>query len=123
LVIDLSGRLPGDLRLFDGSTPTVVFTRKRMGDRKNLRFVLLPENRDLLEFIAEFLYQSEIQSLIVEGGASLLRSFIEKDLWDEARVFTGDSSFGKGVKAPVLQQDPLIEQQIPSGVLKMYRKT
>ena len=33
-------------------------------------------------------YQQKIQSVIVEGGARLLQSFIDEGIWDEARVIT-----------------------------------
>jgi len=32
------------------------------------------------------LYQLKIQSIIVEGGARLLQSFIDEEIWDEARI-------------------------------------
>uniref|UniRef100_UPI0039A6C6B0 bifunctional diaminohydroxyphosphoribosylaminopyrimidine deaminase/5-amino-6-(5-phosphoribosylamino)uracil reductase RibD n=1 Tax=Ornithobacterium rhinotracheale TaxID=28251 RepID=UPI0039A6C6B0 len=40
-----------------------------------------------IENILKDLHQREIQSVIVEGGVETLKSFIEANLWDEARVF------------------------------------
>ena len=48
----------------------------------------------------EQLYRENIQSVIIEGGAYTLNSFIEKGLWDEARVFTGPAYFRNGVRSP-----------------------
>jgi len=53
------------------------------------------------------LYNKGIQSLIVEGGAMLLHSFIEKNLWDEARVEIASIRLSEGIKAPVLKNSPL----------------
>ena len=53
------------------------------------------------------LYNKGIQSLIVEGGAMLLHSFIEKNLWDEARVEIANIRLSEGIKAPVLKNSPL----------------
>jgi len=39
----------------------------------------------------ESLHAQNIQSLIIEGGAETLRSFIRQDLWDEIRVETNTS--------------------------------
>jgi len=44
----------------------------------------------------------DIQSVIIEGGAYTLNTFIEAGLWDEARVFTGDVVLGNGIKAPLI---------------------
>ena len=52
--------------------------------------------------VLEHLYQEKKQSLIVEGGASTLQSFIDAGLWDEIRVETGSLLVDKGVKAPQL---------------------
>jgi diaminohydroxyphosphoribosylaminopyrimidine deaminase/5-amino-6-(5-phosphoribosylamino)uracil reductase len=40
--------------------------------------------------------------VLVEGGASVLQSFIESGLWDEARIITGDKELGLGLVAPKL---------------------
>ncbi len=50
--------------------------------------------------ILEVLYREKIQSVIIEGGAYTLNRFIEKGLWDEARIFTGPAYFRKGVRSP-----------------------
>ena len=49
----------------------------------------------------ESLHAHQIQSLIVEGGAKTLESFIEKNLWDEIRVEVNSSmSVIDGTRAP-----------------------
>jgi len=52
------------------------------------------------------LYNNGIQSLIVEGGTVLLNAFIEKNLWDEARVEIANIQLTEGIKAPVLEGKP-----------------
>lgn len=45
------------------------------------------------------------QSLLVEGGAQTLQSFIDADLWDEAYIERSDMVLGDGVRAPKLKRD------------------
>ena len=45
------------------------------------------------------------QSLLVEGGAQTLQSFIDADLWDEAYIERSPLCLGGGVKAPQIQTD------------------
>jgi diaminohydroxyphosphoribosylaminopyrimidine deaminase/5-amino-6-(5-phosphoribosylamino)uracil reductase len=47
------------------------------------------------------LYEQKIQSLIVEGGAKIVQSFLEENLWDEMRIEISPVLLGQGVKAPV----------------------
>jgi diaminohydroxyphosphoribosylaminopyrimidine deaminase/5-amino-6-(5-phosphoribosylamino)uracil reductase len=50
----------------------------------------------------ETLYKHNIQSLIIEGGRQTLQTFIDENLWDEARIFVGNESFENGTKAPIV---------------------
>jgi len=56
--------------------------------------------------LLEELFDQQIISVLVEGGAQLLESFLKSGLWDEARVFTGKMSFSQGVNAPELHKTP-----------------
>jgi len=87
VVLDERGDLPKEAAVFNEQAATVVIASK---DPKE---------------IGRILYEKGIQSVIVEGGANTLQRFIDADLWDEARVFTGTTTFGKGTKAPVLTQE------------------
>ncbi|TYB77385.1 bifunctional diaminohydroxyphosphoribosylaminopyrimidine deaminase/5-amino-6-(5-phosphoribosylamino)uracil reductase RibD [Bizionia saleffrena] len=53
--------------------------------------------------ICDALYKHNITSVIIEGGAKTLQLFINENIWDEARVFTGNITFNYGVKAPQFQ--------------------
>ena len=54
------------------------------------------------------LYDQHIQSLIVEGGAKTLQSFIDQDLWDEIRVETSPLKVNDGTPAPSIPSDAII---------------
>lgn len=63
--------------------------------------VEVPHNADLPKLMEE-LYKDGIQSLMVEGGPTLLRSFIDAGLYDEIRIETSPASVYEGLKAPGL---------------------
>jgi len=102
VVLDKTLRLSKDLHLFDRSIPTVVFTSCEKKSQKNLEYVNIDFKNPIIPQILEELYRREIQSIIIEGGAELLNSFIKNDIWDEMRVFIGNKIFGNGIKAPEL---------------------
>ena len=107
LVIDRAGVLPASLNLFDGSLPTVVYTQNIVGGKfgKNVEQVLLGSSDDVLSQILAHLHSLKVQSLLIEGGARLLQSFIDASLWDEARVEVNNSLVvGSGIMAPVLPE-------------------
>lgn len=102
IVIDRDGSLPPSLRLFDGQTETWVVNAVREGDLSTHKLVKIDFDEHLLEHLCTNLYEHNIQSLIVEGGASLLSRFISQGLWDEARIFVTPDHLDSGIRAPVL---------------------
>ena len=73
----------------------------------------------------ESLHAHHIQSLIVEGGAQTLCSFLDKGLWDELRVETNLSmTVSDGTRAPQLPADALVidKQKYDDNLLVTYRR-
>ncbi|QHT72206.1 bifunctional diaminohydroxyphosphoribosylaminopyrimidine deaminase/5-amino-6-(5-phosphoribosylamino)uracil reductase RibD [Rhodocytophaga rosea] len=103
LVIDLNLRLPSHLHLFDRKQPTICYNLHKAGTEENLIWVQLQQPDNSLQEILQDLYARKVQSVIVEGGSKILNSFIEKGLWDEARIFESPQVFGNGIAAPVLR--------------------
>jgi diaminohydroxyphosphoribosylaminopyrimidine deaminase/5-amino-6-(5-phosphoribosylamino)uracil reductase len=100
ITIDRRGRLNGNCNFFNNSAPSLLFTAQPAVDfGKNTTVV--HSGGDLQSVVNE-LYSRKIQSLIIEGGTQLIESFIALDLWDEARIFTGNFNLYKGVKAPAI---------------------
>lgn len=75
-----------NLRLWAGSDPV----RIECGDDENL-----PE---LMKKVRE----QGINSIMIEGGPTLLKSFIKEGLYDEIRVESAPFALGKGLRAPEL---------------------
>jgi diaminohydroxyphosphoribosylaminopyrimidine deaminase / 5-amino-6-(5-phosphoribosylamino)uracil reductase len=109
VILDRSLRLPEKSFVFDQSVPTIVFTEKEKKPEENLAFFNIKFNEKTPVNILEVLYKKGIQSVFVEGGAGLLQSFINLDLWDEARIFYGKNEFKKGIPAPDLKNHQLTE--------------
>ena len=64
------------------------------------RIVLTSDDVPLEEKIAGY------QSILVEGGARTLQSFIDADLWDEAFIERSELLLDCGVRAPELKTEP-----------------
>ncbi|MCX6319654.1 MAG: bifunctional diaminohydroxyphosphoribosylaminopyrimidine deaminase/5-amino-6-(5-phosphoribosylamino)uracil reductase RibD [Bacteroidetes bacterium] len=110
LVVDMDRRLPATLRIFNGDVKTIVFNAGKSAEEGNTTYYQLNKNEPLIPQLLQALYQLQLQSVLVEGGATLLRSFIEANAWDEARVLTAmDMRKGSGLAAPELTSARLAE--------------
>ncbi len=121
ITIDKWLRIPKDFHLFDGSTPTLVFTSSDAASVNNLEYIKINFELPLVPQFIDELYKRNIQSVLVEGGEQLLNSFIQANCWDEARVFVSETKIGKGVNAPVLNTDPIDHENISGDVLLIYK--
>ncbi len=70
--------------------------------------------------ICKALYDAEINSVIIEGGSKTLQLFIGSGVWDEARVFTGQTMFKEGIKAPNFTGKLISEENIKNDILRIY---
>ena len=119
IYLDKNLEVPSSHNLLNGVTPTICYNSKRNESLENLEFVQVDFN-DSIHQILKDLQDRKIGSLIVEGGAQLLQSFIDKDLWDEALVFTGDKNINSGTKAPNFDMASDTEEFINNDVLNRY---
>ena len=117
VVLDKNLRLPKSSHLFDGSVKTLVLTENSASkNANNLIFEKIDFEKAVTEII-RVVVKHEITSIIVEGGAKMLQSFITSNCWDEARIFKGTPLFGKGVAAPKIDGNIISTQQIKNDQL------
>jgi diaminohydroxyphosphoribosylaminopyrimidine deaminase/5-amino-6-(5-phosphoribosylamino)uracil reductase len=121
IVIDRYGRLPQTVSLFDGQQQTLCYTTLKTETQKNLEFVKLNES-SFQQSLVNDLYKRNIQSVLIEGGATTLQQFINNGLWDEARVFTSDQEFGSGITAPQFNGNLTASESVFSDTLTFYTR-
>ncbi|MBE6301181.1 MAG: bifunctional diaminohydroxyphosphoribosylaminopyrimidine deaminase/5-amino-6-(5-phosphoribosylamino)uracil reductase RibD [Parabacteroides distasonis] len=100
VVLDRKLKLQKGAHLLDGAVQTLVFTEQAVENRPNVEYIQIDFEQDVLLQVLHCLYNKKLNSLMVEGGALLLRSFLEANLWDEIWVETTPLLLGEGVKAP-----------------------
>jgi diaminohydroxyphosphoribosylaminopyrimidine deaminase/5-amino-6-(5-phosphoribosylamino)uracil reductase len=122
LVVDMNLRLPLSLQLFNKKVKTIVFNSLRHEEQDNLLYYQVTQDVSLVHQLVNALYQLKIQSVLVEGGARLLQSFIDEGLWDEIRLITNNEQVvTNGLSAPRMQTGRLHKQeQLFSDTLQYF---
>lgn len=112
LVIDMDLKLPPSLKLFDGTVKTIVFNRYKEDAGEKIAYKKIDNRENVVHQIIHSLYELGLQSVIVEGGAQLQQSFIDENLWDEARVITNSAlAIAEGLNGPALQHQKKIQEE------------
>jgi diaminohydroxyphosphoribosylaminopyrimidine deaminase/5-amino-6-(5-phosphoribosylamino)uracil reductase len=105
-------------RDWDGRDPIVVIISKdnNLNNNSNVfnsKAEKIIISNEIIDFkkpignqITNLLYNRNIISAIVEGGAQTLQTFINENLWDEIRKFKSPLNFKNGTKAPIVNINP-----------------
>lgn len=123
LVLDIQLRLPKTLKLFNADEKTIVFNSIKNCEESNVQYYQLPTGADAVPALLKALYELNINSVLVEGGAQLLQSFIDERLWDEARIITNQQlTVADGLAAPALLNAVQVEEQMIGSDHLVYHR-
>ncbi len=123
LILSSSGNIDKESSLLTDGGKTVVFTNNFEHDFYRAHKIQLDHEMPACRQIVQYLYDSGIQSLLIEGGGKVLNHFISNGLWDEARIFSGEKYFEGGVPAPELSGKLFSKTQFSSSLLEVYLNT
>ncbi len=123
IILDRNLRLSEKLNIYDDSAKTWIVTEKEIEKTifNNTSFVNINFDNQLIFNLLKKMHEAKISSLIVEGGAALLNTFIALNLWDEARVFIADKFLNEGIKAPTLPNQPANNYKIGTDQLFLFK--
>lgn len=105
IVLDKQLSLPENLHLFDGKQTTLVFTEvSKKSDHNNLEYIQIDfSDKHFIKNMLSELYKKKIVSVLIEGGAILLNSFLDSGLWDEAYILRSRNLLlDEGLSAPYI---------------------
>ena len=110
-----------DFSVFNKEAKTIIVNSISDFEEENCKGIKVNFDADFIPQILEKLYKEDIQSIIIEGGAMTINSFIEENSWDEAFVFENEKKFTNGVKAPVLNLKSIDTKSIGNDTLSIYK--
>ena len=103
MVIDADCELPERLHILSDGNPTLVWNRKINRTTGSVEYIQWKHSISAIPAIVQSCYEKNIQSILVEGGTTLLQCFIDAGLWDDARVITNTTMWmNRGLPAPKL---------------------
>jgi diaminohydroxyphosphoribosylaminopyrimidine deaminase / 5-amino-6-(5-phosphoribosylamino)uracil reductase len=123
VVWDKSNKITEKFHVKNEIIPTFFLTEiKNLTEKQNIYYKNTIFDTLLAKRTLDVLYEENIQSVIVEGGSQTLQTFIDANLWDEARVFVSENTFNQGVIAPKLPKNRILTSLlIKKDQLKLFR--
>jgi diaminohydroxyphosphoribosylaminopyrimidine deaminase/5-amino-6-(5-phosphoribosylamino)uracil reductase len=122
IVLDPNNRIPKDYKIFDNKIKTIIFSNTILSNyQENVIFEVIDFEQNPAQQILHVLYKHQIQSVIIEGGRQTLQTFIDENIWDEARIFKGNNYFENGTKAPIITLKNIQKKSISNDKLIIAR--
>ncbi|MGM9475976.1 bifunctional diaminohydroxyphosphoribosylaminopyrimidine deaminase/5-amino-6-(5-phosphoribosylamino)uracil reductase RibD [Pedobacter sp. GSP4] len=121
LVIDKHLQVPQSNHIYNAEAKTIIFNEIKTDVEGNIHYIQMEDMHFYLpQKIAFQLYLMDIQSVIIEGGANLLKQFLDAGLWDEARIFTSANSWTDGIASPNINGSLKEQIEIEKDKLSIY---
>ena len=122
VIIDKENNVDSSKNVFDNQAKTIVFSSKEVTSiSETIQNIKIDFDINSTQTIVEKLYENNIQSIIIEGGSKTIQSFIDANIWDEARVFIGEIKLHDGTKAPELKKAIYSKRYLKKDTLLTYR--
>ena len=124
ILLDKSLKIPADANALNEKVTTYILTSENNTEfsSKGPHYRQLDFSKEVAQQICDVLWEEQIISVLIEGGAKTIDTFIKAGLWDEARIFKGKASFKEGIKAPHITGQTMLYQTIGEDELKTIRR-
>jgi diaminohydroxyphosphoribosylaminopyrimidine deaminase/5-amino-6-(5-phosphoribosylamino)uracil reductase len=119
ILLDKKLQIDPTSNIYNDEAQTIILNEEEENQNNNLQWIKTSSFSP--QAILTKLFELKIQSIIIEGGATILNSFINDNCWDEARVFTSPQTFKNGIEAPEIEGILQSEHTIDEDQLKIVK--
>ncbi len=121
IIIDRENKIPTNFLLKNNKSTTYILTEtEKKSPNDTIFYIKMEFGKKFLVNLCSFLYEKDIQSILIEGGTTVLQQFIDENLWDETFIFKSETTFKKGIRAPIFNRIPNDTVKITNNVLLKY---
>tara|TARA_B100001250_G_scaffold98547_1_gene82709 strand:+ start:167 stop:808 length:642 start_codon:yes stop_codon:yes gene_type:complete len=125
IILDTNYRTPKDSKVLNGESETIIVIGDETVDRKlpNVKIFRCGNDEIDLEKLLQYLGQLNAKNILIEGGETVLWSFLEKKLFDELNIFISSAIVG-GTDTPSIAGGKgfLDEKKILNLELKKFKQ-
>ena len=119
IVLDSHNTIPNESKVLTDGGKTIILNTEKTEENDPVTYHCIDAMS--VNSILKALYELGIQSVLIEGGAQTIQSFLDAGKWDEACVITGQSVLKSGTKAPEIKGQEFKQIDVMGDTLKFYR--
>ena len=109
IVFDDNLGLPEDQNIYNSEAPTWIINSVKEGTSGNITFLKINPETPVLDVLTTHLYNTNNQSVIIEGGAKTHKLFMDANLWDEIRIIKSSKQLNEGLQSNSTSAPPVYQ--------------
>ncbi len=106
IAFDRKNEIPESFKIKNNAVKSLIIGNTTNKKSENLVYLGVEDTFQLTS-VLEKLYHENIHSILVEGGSTLLQSFLSLNVWDEINVEITPVKIFDGVKSPTLPNNAI----------------
>jgi diaminohydroxyphosphoribosylaminopyrimidine deaminase/5-amino-6-(5-phosphoribosylamino)uracil reductase len=120
IVLDPNNRIPKQAAIFSNGSKVIVLNSHKNEHTPLVQYIQIDFNKWPDE-MNRVLLASSIQSILVEGGAKTLQTFIEHGIWDECYIFETPEVRNWNIHAPAISGNKQSRYPIGDDLLTLLK--
>jgi diaminohydroxyphosphoribosylaminopyrimidine deaminase/5-amino-6-(5-phosphoribosylamino)uracil reductase len=104
ILIDPNLRVPLSNNVFAGTAKIKVFNNIKNEKQDHIEWHQIGKNENMIDVILSTLYNENIGTLLIEGGANTIQQFIDRGLYDEIYRIKTSKELNSGIKEPIINE-------------------
>ena len=117
IILSPLGSLRTDLQLFDQGHTRVYTSSGQQYPGTTIQL----DPQDFIAQVLNDLYKHGLNSVLIEGGRSILDAFLDTGTWNEIHEIIGQKDWKTGVKAPSLSMKPATQIKLNGDQINVYK--
>ena len=105
IILDRRNRVDGYSNIFNNEAPTLHISKEGRSGLVYPNLAYAVDSESFLQEAMDICYANKVYSVIVEGGSTLIKAFLENELWDQAYIIRTPVKINDGIPAPVIKGD------------------
>lgn len=105
ILLDRRNRVAGYSNIFNNEAPTFHISKKGRSGLVSPNLSFAVDSESFLQDVMDICYANKVYSVIVEGGSTIIKAFLENELWDQAYIIRTPVKLNDGIPAPVIKGD------------------
>ncbi|MCL4144673.1 UNVERIFIED_CONTAM: hypothetical protein GTU68_016130 [Idotea baltica] len=120
IILDVHNKLADNQHIKTLKSKIIIINSEHQYQDQSIHFERIDSAIELYPQLDQILVKHSLYTIMIEGGATTLKSFIQAKIWDEARIIKTAADLNHGIIAPKLSGTAVSRMRLQSDVIETW---